>query len=313
MRILIAEDDAGSRLILEATVAQLGHEFVSAADGEEAWRLFENGDIDAVISDRSMPRMNGIDLCRRVRAARTSRYPYFIFLTSAGDKPRISDGMNAGADDYLTKPLDPDELAARLVVAARISALQHQLATQQCELQSLNQRLYDQARIDPLTQLASRLKLSEDLDLIETKLEHYRGRYCAVMCDLDYFKRYNDAYGHLAGDEVLRAVAQALRNNFRSEDLAYRYGGEEFLLILRATSATDGHAAAERHRNAVRALRIPHRESPFKIVTMTMGIAPLAGGLKVTSWLEEADAALYEAKRLGRNQVFVSKDKVMPD
>jgi diguanylate cyclase (GGDEF)-like protein len=112
---------------------------------------------------------------------------------------------------------------------------------------------------------------------------------------------------------VLRAVAQALRSNFRSEDLAYRYGGEEFLLILRATSAADGRAAAERHRNAVKTLRIPHRESPFKIVTITMGIAPLADGLKATAWLEEADAALYEAKRLGRNQIIVSKDKVIPN
>ncbi len=107
MRILIAEDEKTSRLILEAAIAQLGHEFVSSEDGQQAWRLFQETNVDAVISDRSMPMMDGLELCRRIRAAPGPGYPYFIFLTSFDDKARIMDGVNAGADDYLIKPLDP--------------------------------------------------------------------------------------------------------------------------------------------------------------------------------------------------------------
>jgi len=214
--------------------------------------------------------------------------------------------MNAGADDYLTKPLDPEELSARLVVASRISQLYRQLAAQRSELELLNQKLFDQHGLIP-DQVATRLKLSEDLDLIVSQSEHYHQQYCAVMCDLDYFKLYNDAYGHLAGDKILRLVAQTLHRGSRIGDRAYRYGGEEFLLILRAISVNDCLALAERLRESIEALRIPHGESPHKVVTITMGMAVFAQGRKPAAWLEGADAALYEAKRLGRNRVVLSR------
>ena len=135
MRILIAEDDEASRMILEAAVRQLGHESVSANDGAEAWRLFQLGKVDAVISDRSMPVMDGFELCRRIRALPGSGYSYFIFLTSFNDKTGIRDGMSVGADDYLGKPLDFDELSARLTVATRLTELHQRLAAQQTELE----------------------------------------------------------------------------------------------------------------------------------------------------------------------------------
>ncbi len=309
MRVLIAEDDHISRLILEAAVSQLGHEFVSAADGQEAWRLFQATKMDAVISDRSMPLMDGLELCRRIRAAPGAGYPYFIFLTSLDDKPRITDGMNAGADDYLSKPFDPDELSARLIVAARITELYRQLAVQQSELELLNRKLFDQARIDPLTQLGSRLKLAEDLEVLSARVERYSERYCAVMCDVDHFKLFNDTYGHLAGDEVLRRVASTLAKGCRGGDQAYRYGGEEFLLVLPAQSLDGGHRSAERLRVAVEALNIPHSASPSKRVTVSMGVAMLAAGRgkSAVAGVEHADAALYRAKRLGRNRVMVDR------
>src|SRR5277367_6236994 len=144
MRILIAEDDEASRMILEAAVRQLGHERVSANDGAEAWRLFQLGRVDAVITDRSMPVMDGFELCRRIRALPGSEYPYFIFLTSFSDKVGIRDGMKVGADDYLGKPLDFDELATRLTVAARITDLYRRLEAQQSQLEALNQQLFAQ-------------------------------------------------------------------------------------------------------------------------------------------------------------------------
>jgi two-component system, cell cycle response regulator len=306
MRILIAEDDKTSRLILEAAITQLGHEFVSSEDGQEAWRLFQETKVDAVISDRSMPLMDGLELCRRIRAAPMAGYPYFIFLTSFNDRARIMDGMNAGADDYLVKPLDPEELSARLVVAARIADLYRRLAAQQSELELLNRKLFAQARIDPLTQLGSRRKLAEDLELLSARAERYSERYCAVMCDVDHFKLFNDTYGHLAGDEVLRSVARALANGVRAGDQAYRYGGEEFLLVLPAQSIEGGRRSAERLRAAVEALNIPHSASPSKRITVSMGVAMLAGGegKSAAAWVEQADAALYRAKELGRNRVM---------
>jgi two-component system cell cycle response regulator len=301
MRILIAEDDEASRLILEAAVAALGHQFVSAADGTEAWREFKASKFDAVISDRSMPGIDGLELCRRIRAAPGDGYTYFIFLTALNDKRRILDGMSAGADDYLSKPLDPDELSARLVVGTRITDLYLRLACQQSELELLNRKLFEQSRVDALTQLGSRLKLGEDLEL----LAGGGGRCCAIMCDVDQFKLYNDTYGHIAGDEVLRCVARTLANGCREGDQAYRYGGEEFLLLLPMQSLESGRTCAERHRAAVEALNIPHSASLFGSITISMGVSVLPEGKdrSLARWLAEADAALYRAKNLGRNRV----------
>jgi diguanylate cyclase (GGDEF)-like protein len=306
MRILIAEDDEASRMILEAAVRQLGHESVSANDGAEAWRLFQLGKVDAVISDRAMPVMDGFELCRRIRALPGSGYSYFIFLTSFSDKTGIRDGMSVGADDYLGKPLDFDELSARLTVATRLTELHQRLAAQQTELELLNQELFAQARIDPLTQLASRRKLAEDLEMVSGRVERYRERYCAVMCDIDHFKLFNDTYGHPAGDKVLQSVARAMMNACRAGDQVYRYGGEEFLLILPNQSLDGGHVNAERLRSAVEALDIPHEASPAKRVTISVGLAVLSGnqGTTIAKWLEDADAALYRAKAAGRNCVM---------
>lgn len=305
MRILIAEDDRASRLILEAAVSRLGHDFVAAVDGEMAWRLFQTTKVDAVISDRSMPFVDGLELCRRIRAAPSAGYPYFIFLTALSDKDRISDGMEAGADDYLGKPLDLDELSARLVVAERISRLYHQLAVQRAELERLNLKLFEQARTDPLTQLGSRLKLSEDLALIATRIARGSARYCAVMVDIDLFKLLNDMAGHIAGDQILRDVARALSDAKREGDEAYRYGGEEFLLILPVHSLDDGLITAERLRAAVAALKIPHPRSPSGRVTVSIGVSmfSLDRANAILLGINEADTALYSAKRQGRNRV----------
>jgi two-component system cell cycle response regulator len=305
MRILIAEDDDTSRLILEAAVTQRGHEFVSTRNGYEAWQAFQDAKIDVVISDRSMPQMDGIELCKRIRSTPDAGYAYFIFLTSFSDKRLTADGMDAGADDYLSKPLHPEELAVRLNVAARITDLYRQLAAQKAELQELNRKLFAQARIDPLTQIGSRRKLTEDLELLSARVERYGERYCAVMCDVDYFKLFNDTYGHLAGDSVLQSIARALANGVRGGDQVYRYGGEEFLLILPAQSLDGGQISAERLRSAVEALDIPHAASPAKKVTVSMGVATFSSdqGKTAAEWLEQADAALYRAKRLGRNKV----------
>jgi two-component system, cell cycle response regulator len=309
MRILIAEDDAASRMILEAVVAQLGHEFVSTTNGEDAWQVFQRSDIDVVISDRSMPGMDGLELCRRVRARPNDKYTYFIFVTSSGDRRRVLDANEAGADDYLIKPLDTDQLATRLVVADRISRLHERLAIQQAQLELLNHRLFDQARTDPLTGLHNRLKLREDLDLLSAQDDRHAEPYCALMVDIDNFKSYNDTYGHFAGDKILTNVASTLLKSLRQGDHGYRYGGEEFLLILAGTSLQQGCLAAERRRNSVQHLEIQHEGNARRIVTISVGVAQWRQGSgTLNAWLKEADTALYAAKSLGRNRIYPGTD-----
>lgn len=310
MRVLIAEDDAVSRTILKRAVERFGHECLAAADGIQAWEMYqESPEVDVVISDWIMPGLDGLALCKKIRNQAGSRegYPFFIFLTALGDKAHLLEGMQAGADDYLSKPLDRDELEARLIAAARVTSLHRQLIEQRKELEKLNFELFRQARRDPLTRLGNRLRLREDLETLRAQVERYGHSYCAVLCDVDSFKLYNDHYGHLKGDEVLQKVAETILQNVRTGDTSYRYGGEEFLVILPEQSVETAALAAERLRHAVEELAIPHATSKAGIVTVSCGLAELSPGEEKTveELLKEADEALYQAKELGRNKVAV--------
>lgn len=310
MRVLIAEDDAVSRMILRRAVQRFGHEVLVAEDGRKAWKLYrETPGVDVVISDWMMPDMDGLELCHRLREEKRDEYTYFIFLTTLNGKEHLLEGMQAGADDYLSKPLDRDQLEVRLIAAARITALHRQLTKQKEELEKLNFELFKQARRDPLTRLGNRLRLREDLDALRDRVERCGHSYCAVLCDVDSFKLYNDHYGHLKGDEVLQKVAKAILQSFRSRDACYRYGGEEFLIILPEQTLESTALAAERLRRAVEELAIPHEASePGGIVTVSCGLAELSPGEKKTveEFLKEADEALYQAKESGKNKVAVS-------
>ena len=313
MSILVAEDDTTSRLIIEAAVTSLGHECISATSGEEAWRLFNTVDVEVIISDRMMPGIDGIELCRRVRASNKGTYTYFIFLTIFDERRHVISGMEAGADDYLIKPLDAEELKLRLHVASRVTELHRQLFRQSAELEQLNRQLFDQSRTDWLTKVGSRLKLNEDLAAIYAQPERYGRNHCAIMCDVDYFKAYNDGEGHPAGDKVLQAVARTLSNNCRIGDKIYRYGGEEFLILLPEQDLNAGLVAAERFRRAIEEMAIPHDGNPGNgIVTISAGVASSFGplGKSIEAWLNEADVALYRAKQAGRNRVVAHEQQL---
>lgn len=317
MRVLIAEDDAVSRMILRRAVEKLEHECIATSDGIEAWEAFlDNPDVDVIISDWMMSGLDGLALCERIRQYTGKRegYPFFIFLTALGDKGHLLEGMQAGADDYLSKPLDREELGARLLGAARVTSLHRQLNKQKEELERLNFELFTQARRDPLTKLGNRLLLREDLKTLRAQVERYGRRYSALLCDVDYFKLYNDLYGHLRGDDVLQKVAEAMLRTFRTGDASYRFGGEEFLAILPEQSLKASAVAAERLRSAVENLAIPHENPPEGVVTVSCGLAELASGEKKTvdELLKQADAALYEAKERGKNNVAVYEGQVRP-
>ncbi len=251
MKILLADDDPTSRLIAQLALRGLGHECHTANDGTEAWDAFKQHRPDVVISDWMMPGLTGLELCRNIRAHTPDGYTYFIMVTSHGALAEILAGMRAGADDYLVKPLDPDALQARLIPAARVTALHRQLAHQQGELEGLNNELTDIARRDQLTGLGNRRAMQEDLDLLEGRVTRYGHSYCMGLLDVDYFKSYNDVYGHQAGDKVLQAVAAQLKAQARGGDALYRYGGEEFLCIFPEQSLECGTLAVARMQSAV--------------------------------------------------------------
>jgi two-component system cell cycle response regulator len=307
LRILIAEDDAVSRTILRRAVEKFGHDCLAAEDGQKAWEIYrENPEVDAIISDWMMPGMDGLELCRKVRGEERGGYTYFIFLTALGDRNHLLMGLEAGADDYLSKPLDRDELQVRLISARRVTELHRRLAFQNGELEVLNRKLFEQSREDPLTRLGNRLRLHEELEALRGRVERYGHNYSAVLCDVDYFKLYNDRYGHLAGDEVLQKVANTIIDQCRRGDTAYRYGGEEFLIVLPEQSLESATAIADRLRLAVEDLRIPHEaKDPPGIVTISAGVATLSAGANKSAddLLGEADTALYRAKQSGRNRV----------
>ncbi len=315
MKVLIVEDSAVSRLLLQRTVEGFGHEVVVAADGVEAWSLYPASGAEVVISDWLMPGIDGLELCRRIREHPGPGYPYFIFLTAMAEKEHMVTAMEAGADDFLVKPLDRIALQAGLIAAERVTCLHRQLLEQREELERLNQLLHDDARRDALTLLGNRLRLDEDLHALASRAERYGHSYCAALCDIDYFKRYNDTLGHPAGDGVLRRVAQALMSTARRGDMVYRYGGEEFLIILPEQTLATARIAVGRIREAVERLAIPHPgNQPSGVVTISAGVASFRAGDTggVQGWLGRADAALYRAKAQGRNRVVADGSLAEP-
>lgn len=306
MKILIADDSAVPRLILQKTLASLGHDTVSASDGSEAWALFQTFQPEVVLSDWLMPGMDGIELCERIRGLDTDRYTYFVLLTAMTELEHAVTAMTAGADDFLVKPLDRFKLEAALIAARRVTALHGVLRDQRASMERLNSLLFDDARRDPLTHLGNRLRLGEDLAAATGRIERYGHVYSLALYDIDHFKAYNDNFGHPAGDEALRRVAQVLAGSVRVGDMAYRYGGEEFVILLPEQDVATATAAVERTRAAVEALALPHPGNlPSGSITVSAGVAEstMAIPFDVDAWLRLADVALYQAKAGGRNRV----------
>ncbi|AUZ33928.1 diguanylate cyclase response regulator [Arthrobacter sp. PGP41] len=302
MKVLVADDDPGSLMVARAAVERSGHDCLAAADGDQAWALYLEHQPDVVVTDRVMPGMDGMALCRAIREREEDLYTYVVLLTSQGSREDILAGLKAGADDYVTKPLDPFVLQARLLVALRVTTLHADLA-------HYRRVLARQARTDPLTGLHNRLKLSEDLEQLHQRSVRYGEKYSLAMCDVDNFKTYNDLYGHPAGDQALRAVAEALLSSVRKSDGVYRFGGEEFLLVLPRQSVSGAKALMERALDAVRGLAIAHAGDPTGQLRLSAGLSAFTAEHPVdtVTLLGEADAALYAAKAAGRNRVELAR------
>lgn len=302
MKILIAEDDTTSRLVLAATLKKAGHEVASAKNGREAWEMLQEGDYSLVISDWMMPDMDGLELCRLIRAQRQMTYTYIILLTALGGKTNYLDAMDAGADDFITKPFDAEQLDARLRVAKRILDLHEMLRTN--------------AMYDSLTGLLNRAAIMDSLHQELDRAAREAKPLGVLLCDIDHFKRVNDTWGHPAGDAVLREVAQRLRSSLRSYDKIGRYGGEEFLLVLPACDRCSGLALAERLRRSIEATPVSigaETGAEAIAVTASLGIAIAEASSQgsMDALIQAADTALYRAKAQGRNRVELAQPEAM--
>ncbi len=302
MRILIAEDDYTSRCILLAVLKKCGYEVVETVNGAAAWDAMQRTDAaQLAILDWMMPEMDGLEVVRRIRALNSPQPPYIIMLTAKGDKADIVDGLNAGADDYLTKPFDAGELRARVEVGRRLIEMQAALAKSR-------DILAYQATHDPLTGIFNRRAILEHLHRELARAERYGDGLAVGMCDIDHFKQVNDKYGHQTGDDVLCAIAQMLTDYLRKYDSVGRIGGEEFLLVTSMRGGLDCVSIYDRLCSLVAGSEIKTR-SGVLAVTLSIGAYCDISGSVVDDILAAADEALYQAKRQGRNRVVYATKK----
>jgi diguanylate cyclase (GGDEF)-like protein len=298
MRLLIAEDDRVCRRILEKLLAKWGHEVEMVSDGAEAWQALQRFDAPSmVVLDWMMPGMDGIDVCRRLRELKRDISPYVILLSGKGEKTDLIKGMSAGADDYVIKPFDPDELRVRILAGERILNLQVESLT-------VMEALRKQASHDYLTGLPNRATIMDVL-----RREFARGprgghAVSVILADVDHFKNINDTQGHQAGDVVLAEVAKRMAMEMRSYEFIGRYGGEEFLAVLCDCDTQGAMVMAERLRRAVAAKHFEFADTSMP-VTISIGVASTSEIRSATqeTLVQLADSAMYRAKRAGRNRV----------
>jgi len=298
MKILIAEDDTLSRMMLTKSLERAGYEVISVDNGTRALAaLTGENPPSLVLLDWIMPEKDGVEVCREMRRFQDGPYTYAILLSSKESKKEIVEGLEAGADDYLTKPYDDEELKARLRAGERILELEDHLV-------EARESLRFQATHDPLTSQWNRGVIEEMLSREIHRSRRERTCSVIMLCDVDHFKQVNDQHGHNVGDDVLRDLASRLQNSVRSYDMVGRFGGEEFLAILNRCDPARALARAENIRDVVARKPFLTRSKPLE-VTISIGLA-LSSDFEehtVDEILLGVDEALYEAKRAGRNCV----------
>jgi two-component system, cell cycle response regulator len=300
VRILIADDDATSRLVLTGVLKKHGHEVVVTVDGTEAWEAMQRPDAPKLaILDWMMPGLSGVEVCRRARGLTSDEPPYIILLTSMGEKADIVAGLEAGADDYLAKPFDAGELRARVDVGRRMTELQ-------TRLHEARDALAYEAMHDPLTGALNRRAFAEVLSSAVSEERRHRQGLALGICDVDAFKRVNDLHGHQVGDEVLCGLVRQIANNLREYDVLSRQGGDEFVVLVTHTGEADVGALFERARAAVADNPIATRAGDV-FITVSFGVRVWTDGETADGLVTAADAAMYRAKSAGRNQVVVAR------
>lgn len=287
--ILLVDDDPAMLRLLARWLELAGYQVATARDGQEAKLAIEAKCPQIIVTDWEMPGVDGLEVCRWVRTQQLPHYVYLVLLTVRGGLEDLVRGMEAGADDFLKKPIDKNELLARLLSARRVLELER--------------RLGQLARCDALTGLPARRTFFEFLQREWSRSQRYHIPLACVMVDIDFFKRINDLHGHPAGDEVIRRVGQTLLEGCRNSDVVSRYGGEEFCILLPETNAENAAIWANRMRQKLAALTVEVDGKQLQI-TASLGIAERMSDTATPEQLVDmADQALLVAKRSGRDRV----------
>lgn len=305
MNILIVEDSPTLRLGMKRLIEEIGHTPLFAESGEQALQYIGVKTFELVIMDVEMPGLNGFETTSLMREALGERWVPIIFATSHTSDESVLEGIEAGGDDYLIKPI------SRQLLEAKIKAM-HRIAEMQQQLHRLNKKLAELSQRDGLTQLLNRRAFTERASQSIIQARRHARPSALLMLDVDFFKQYNDTYGHITGDECLQKMAQIFQSVMQREgDLIGRYGGEEFIILLSETDTDGAILMAERIREALAVQQIEHRSSTAnKYVTLSIGIgiAAASNNDSLETTILSADKNLYKAKELGRNQIVATSE-----
>jgi len=313
MKVLIVDDSPTIRAALRTLVEQMGHSVIDAEDGSKGLATYRDSRPDLVLIDVVMPVMDGYDAARQMRQIRPDEWVPIIFLSSKEADQDLDRAIEAGGDDYLVKPVSFVVLNAKIRALQRIEATRVKLVETSRELAAANRELENLSRQDGLTGIANRRYFDSYLLTEMKRASRERQPLSLILADVDYFKAYNDYYGHQAGDDCLRQVAEALKSvGKRPADLAARYGGEEFAMVLPATSLEGATDVAKLLARTIEGLAVAHvRSGVSDKISLSQGIASLVPGndTRPESIIELADQALYQAKQQGRNRYVVAAGK----
>ena len=294
--MLIADDDPLISKTLSLMLQRMGYSTRVVPDGEQALLQIVQDCPHYLITDWNMPHVNGIEVCERLRKMTLPHHVQIMLMTAHTDQVNVVNALESGADDFLAKPISQSELIARMAVGSRVHKME--------------QRLKHDAFHDTLTGLQNRRSFLDSMAKELQRAERYRSDFSLILLDVDHFKKVNDAYGHDGGDIVLKHIAQILETNVRSADSAFRYGGEEFCVLLPETDAGMAEVVARRVRDKIRQTVIELGAGKRLSVTCSAGLANFEKGLDADTMIRRADSAMYHAKKLGRNRVATFNDSM---
>ncbi len=296
--ILVVDDSAAMRALVSHVVSEIGHTPILAASGEEALVLMSKEEIGLVVLDVELPGINGFETCKQLRKIKTTDWFPVIYLSASTSDEYVVNGLDAGGDAYVAKPINARVLEAIIRAMGRIADMKKELAVANRELQKL-------AHYDGLTQILNRRGFEDSLARFWKQALRDQSDLALMLIDVDFFKPYNDNYGHLQGDDTLRQVAQCIDATLlRPIDIAARYGGEEFVVLLPGTNLEGAETVGQRILERVQSLKIQHEYSKAsEFVSVSIGIALSSEVDSENALIEKADKGLYSAKEGGRNRL----------